>query len=135
MTFYQEPCSGIRNSCKSRQESGKRPWMPVPPEMTYQAGMAAPSGMTCQTETICQTAGTPPAGTTPAMMPTGTIPLPIEQTAPPSGQKTFNPGSFPIGMGYVPCQQWQQPYSLEEGFRRGTIFPALDLPFVMGRCV
>lgn len=41
---------------------------------------------------------------------------------------------FPIGMGYVPWQTWQQPYSLEQGFRRGTIFPELDLPFMMGRC-
>ena len=41
---------------------------------------------------------------------------------------------FPIGMGYVPLQQWKQPYSLEQGFRRGTIFPELDLPFMMGRC-
>ena len=41
---------------------------------------------------------------------------------------------FPIGMGYVPWQTWQQPYSLEQGFRRATIFPELDLPFMMGRC-
>ncbi len=41
---------------------------------------------------------------------------------------------YPIGMGYVPMQQWNRTYSLAEGFRRGTIFPDLDLPFVMGRC-
>ena len=40
----------------------------------------------------------------------------------------------PVGMGYVPWQQWQQTYSLEKGFQRGTIFPDLDLTFNMGRC-
>lgn len=42
--------------------------------------------------------------------------------------------NLPIGMGYVPMQQWQQIYNLEQGLTRGTIFPELDLPFVMGRC-
>lgn len=41
---------------------------------------------------------------------------------------------FPIAMAYVPWQRWQQPYPIEHGFKRGTIFPDLDLPFVMGRC-
>ena len=43
-------------------------------------------------------------------------------------------GAFcpPVGMGYVPIQSWQQPYALETAFRRGTIFPDLDLPFMMG---
>lgn len=39
----------------------------------------------------------------------------------------------PVAMGYVPLQMWQQTYSLEQGLSRGTIFPELDLPFVMGR--
>lgn len=41
---------------------------------------------------------------------------------------------YPIGMGYVPWQQWTQTYPMERGLNRGTIFPDLDLPFVMGRC-
>ncbi|RGY98443.1 spore coat associated protein CotJA [Clostridium sp. AM58-1XD] len=41
---------------------------------------------------------------------------------------------YPVGMGYVPMQQWRQTYNLEQGFSRGTIFPELDLPFIMGRC-
>lgn len=41
---------------------------------------------------------------------------------------------MPIAMGYVPWQKWKQTYSLEQGLNRGTIFPELDLPFVMGRC-
>ncbi|MDD6073407.1 MAG: spore coat associated protein CotJA [Otoolea sp.] len=48
--------------------------------------------------------------------------------------EAIDAGRFPIGMGYVPMQRWRQPYSLEQGFRRGTIFPELDLPFMMGRC-
>ncbi len=42
-------------------------------------------------------------------------------------------GQYPTAMGYVPWQQWQQTYSPEQGLVRGTIFPELDLPFVMGR--
>ena len=41
---------------------------------------------------------------------------------------------YPIAMGYIPWQQWQQTYALDRGLARGTIFPELDLPFVMGRC-
>lgn len=41
---------------------------------------------------------------------------------------------MPIAMGYVPCQQWSQTYPLDKSLERGTIFPELDLPFVMGRC-
>ena len=37
---------------------------------------------------------------------------------------------FPVGMGYVPMQRWQSTYSMEDGFRRGTIFPELDKPFL-----
>lgn len=42
-------------------------------------------------------------------------------------------GRYPLAMGYVPWQQWQQTYSMEQALSRGTIFPELDLPFVMGR--
>lgn len=41
---------------------------------------------------------------------------------------------YPVGMGYIPWQQWQQTYPLEQALRKGTIFPDLDLPFTMGRC-
>ena len=36
---------------------------------------------------------------------------------------------MPLGIGYVPWQQWECPYSLEDGLCKGTIFPSLDLPF------
>ena len=41
---------------------------------------------------------------------------------------------FPVGMGYVPMQNWETPFPMERGFHRGTIFPSLDYPFVMGGC-
>ena len=43
-------------------------------------------------------------------------------------------GQYPVGMGYVPVQRWETPFPMEHGFQRGTIFPSLDYPFVMGRC-
>ena len=42
--------------------------------------------------------------------------------------------NYPVGMGYVPWQMWETPYPMDRGFCRGTIFPSLDYPFVMGRC-
>ncbi len=36
---------------------------------------------------------------------------------------------MPVGMGYVPWQQWECTYSPEEGLAKGTIFPSLSLPF------
>ena len=41
---------------------------------------------------------------------------------------------YPVGMGYVPWQQWQQLYSPEQGLQKGTLFPDLDLPFMRGGC-
>ncbi len=35
----------------------------------------------------------------------------------------------PIAMAYVPWQKWRNIYDAEKGFRRGTIFQELDLPF------
>lgn len=36
---------------------------------------------------------------------------------------------MPIGMAYVPWQNWKHIYESEKGFKRGTIFEELDLPF------
>lgn len=59
-----------------------------------------------------------------------------------SRQQMTNSGSmaqgqtsrFPVGMGYVPMQQWEAPYPIHYGFTRGTIFPSLDYPFMRGGC-
>lgn len=53
---------------------------------------------------------------------------------PMGGERGWDRDRFPVGMGYVPMQGWETPYSMDRGFRRGTIFPSLDYPFVMGRC-
>ena len=50
------------------------------------------------------------------------------------GDMAFGSGRFPVGMGYVPMQRWETPYPIEHGFMRGTIFPSLDYPFMMGGC-
>lgn len=36
------------------------------------------------------------------------------------------------GMLYVPDQQWGNVYRIEQGFYRGTIFPELDKPWLVG---
>lgn len=40
----------------------------------------------------------------------------------------------PLSMAYVPWQKWEQTYPEEQGLKRGTIFPDLDFPFMMGGC-
>ena len=39
------------------------------------------------------------------------------------------PAVTPPGMAYVPYQQWGDVYENEKGFKSGTMFPVLDLPF------
>ncbi len=48
--------------------------------------------------------------------------------------ESWNPDRFPVGMGYVPMQCWQEPYPLAVGFSRGTLFSDLDYPFMRARC-
>lgn len=40
------------------------------------------------------------------------------------------PKETPIGMAYVPYQQWEKPYDEQVALERGTIFPSLDKPFI-----
>ena len=37
-----------------------------------------------------------------------------------------------IGICYVPMQKWEQLYDEDTGFSAGTVFPALNLPFLGG---
>ena len=74
-----------------------------------------------------------------SMQPSEPQPMPQPQSEP---QPMPQPPSFgdsmsrfPIAMGYVPIQNWQQPYAVEQALGRGTIFSELDLPFMMGRCM
>lgn len=39
------------------------------------------------------------------------------------------PEETPLGMAYVPMQQWSSTFDDAEGFKIGTIFPELNLPF------
>jgi hypothetical protein len=59
-----------------------------------------------------------------------TCTMPSRFTTPVTGDLS----TYPIAMAYVPMQQWSQTYPLSQGFTQGTIFPELDLPFMMGRC-
>lgn len=36
---------------------------------------------------------------------------------------------MPVGIGYVPWQEWKNTYPVNEGLANGTIFPCLNLPF------
>ncbi len=38
-------------------------------------------------------------------------------------------GSMPLAMAYVPGQSWGETYSYDRALTKGTVFPALDLPF------
>ena len=40
------------------------------------------------------------------------------------------PAETPIGMSYVPFQQWDTTYDDNVALQRGTLFPKLDLPFI-----
>lgn len=41
---------------------------------------------------------------------------------------------FGLAMAYIPWQRWGEVYNAEKGLDRGTIFPALDMPFSGRRC-
>lgn len=36
---------------------------------------------------------------------------------------------MPIGIGYVPWQQWEEIYDVCNALKAGTMFPSLNLPF------
>ena len=44
--------------------------------------------------------------------------------------KSKFPPETPLAMAYVPFQKWEEPYDRETALSRGTIFPALDKPFI-----
>lgn len=46
-----------------------------------------------------------------------------------AGATSRFPANMPLGMAYVPFQQWGEVYSDEDAFCRGTLFPQLDFPF------
>lgn len=42
----------------------------------------------------------------------------------------FSSQPIALAMAYVAMQQWRRLYDVELGFKRGTIFAELDLPFI-----
>ncbi|MBP0976321.1 MAG: spore coat associated protein CotJA [Oscillospiraceae bacterium] len=54
------------------------------------------------------------------------------QTVPAAPDGAF-PAQMTLAMAYVPYQYWEAPYSAEEALCRGTVFPSLDMPFLMGK--
>lgn len=116
-------------NCNQRSAGSCRPQMPPTPCMNTNCGMRPPCGVK------------PSCGVRPAC---GTVPpvsiMPDMNVLQPSGCRpdkmpcSMDPVNMPAAMAYVPWQQWRQTYPMEKGFSRGTIFPELDLPFVMGRC-
>ncbi len=140
-------CSNMGNSgCSCRR---CRPQRPVPPNMNTDCGC----GGNIQTPMWQQVPTEQPTGNA---VP-GSLPMQPNQQQTDNGNTSLLPnyqGRFmadtggsqnvvlrpgnmsgmPIGLGYVPWQRWGQTYPLSQGFERGTIFPELDMPFVMGRC-
>lgn len=48
---------------------------------------------------------------------------------------TAFPAETPIGMAYVPYQQWRKVYEPAVALERGTIFEELDKPFLGEKAV
>lgn len=46
-----------------------------------------------------------------------------------TGSMSRFPEETPLGMAYVPMQQWSEVYDEAEAFSVGTLFPELNLPF------
>ncbi|MGN1030582.1 MAG: spore coat associated protein CotJA [Butyricicoccaceae bacterium] len=46
------------------------------------------------------------------------------------GEVLMRPELWALAMAFVPGQSWQNIYETDVGFRRGTIFADLDMPFI-----
>ena len=49
-----------------------------------------------------------------------------------SGNESMFPSHTPLGMAYVPFQQWGEVYPEDTAFECGTLFPQLSFPFERG---
>lgn len=122
-----------------------QPVSPAQPVFKQQTVEAASCG--CGTMPPFTVPVNPPMGGSCPVMPQmpGTSPVMPQMSGPgpvlpPANASCTNtaPGcleqNYSIAMAYVPWQQWQGVYSMEQGFKQGTIFPELDLPFEPRRC-
>ncbi len=133
MNCYQEPCSPGKSCCSCGGRPGYRPWdhsscgvspvNPAVPQPSPREVLFSPASSAGNAAGVPQYAEPHAGGVASGIRQPAKEGMPADLSR------------FPIAMGYVPVQQWQQPYSMEEGFVRGTIFPELDLPFKMGRCI
>ena len=55
-----------------------------------------------------------------------------EKNAPCARRETWGLAGYPVGMVYAPIQAFDHIYDPGTALTRGTIFGALDLPFVCG---
>lgn len=143
-------------NCNQRSAGSCRPQMP-PPCMNTNCGCGSPMPMPPIQPRMGEQGGVrgrsirppydsmPPAGIMPCsdgkpscgMEPSGIVSPGVVRPAayrPSPMQCTIETANKPLAMAYVPWQQWRQTYPLDKALSRGTIFPELDLPFVMGRC-
>lgn len=49
-----------------------------------------------------------------------------------SNKEKNNCPKMVLAMAYVLDQAWETPYDVNEGLKRGTLFPSLDKPFLGG---
>lgn len=56
-----------------------------------------------------------------------------EMTEMPEMQESLFPARVSLAMAYIPYQRFENLYDNEKALSRGTLFEALDLPFVGGK--
>jgi len=54
------------------------------------------------------------------------------QTIPAAPEGVFPP-QMTLAMAYVPYQSWEEPYPADDALCAGTVFPSLNMPFLMGK--
>ena len=114
-----KPSCGMKSDCGMKADCG----------MKSDCGMKADCGMkpSCDMKSDC---GMPLSD---GIMPNVSG---VQPSVCPANKASYltDPINLPIAMAYVPWQKWRQTYPMDKAVVRGTIFPELDLPFVMGRC-
>jgi hypothetical protein len=100
------------------------------------AGQSSTSSNAIQKPVTLPAAAPTTPSTQPAAAPQKPVTLPAAAPQTPTtlpASVSQIPGDFPtetpVGMCYVPFQQWESPLAENVGFEAGTIFPSLVMPF------